>query len=203
MDLSNGVLIATSNKGKIREIKHILGELKGLSLVLLSDIHEHGFDVVEDGDTFMANALIKAKAYAEAFNYVALADDSGLEVDLLNGAPGINSARYAGIEASDQDRVKKLLTEMEGVPKDKRTARFRCVVCLYDPVTGEKLFAEGACEGTIATSPSGNNGFGYDPIFIPEGFKMSMAELSAEQKNDISHRGRAISSLREKLLHTK
>jgi len=203
MDLSKGILIASSNKGKIKEIKHILGDIKGIKLILLSEIHEHGFDVEEHGKTFQENALIKAKAYAEKFGCVSLADDSGLEIDHLKGAPGIASARYAGENATDEDRVKKLLGELKDVPATKRSARFKCVVCLYDPSSDDKMFAEGVCSGVIGTVPSGNNGFGYDPIFIPGGFKCTMAELLPEQKNSISHRGKALQSLKEKLLHSK
>lgn len=200
MDLSKGVLIATANKGKIKEIKELFNEVK---IITLPDIHEQGFDLEENGETFKDNAFIKAKAYAEKFGYICLADDSGLEVDALDGAPGINSARYAGDNATDQDRVKKLLHELTGLSANKRTAQFRCVVCLYDPNSGDKIFSEGLCKGIVCTTPSGTNGFGYDPIFVPEGFKCTMAELLPEQKNKISHRGRALTSLKEKLLHTK
>ena len=203
MDLSKGILIASSNKGKIKEITHILDGIKGIRLVLLSEIHKHGFDVEEHGKTFQDNALIKARAYAEKFGYVALADDSGLEVEYLNGAPGINSARYAGENATDEERVKKLIGELKDVPATKRKARFKCVVCLYDPISGDKIFAEGVCAGLITNAPSGNNGFGYDPIFVPDGYKCTMAELLPEQKNSISHRGRALQELKENLLHLK
>ena len=203
MDLSKGILIATSNKGKIKEIKHILSDIDHIKFISLSEIHGNGFDVEEHGKTFQENALIKAKAYAEKFGYVALADDSGLEVDYLNGAPGINSARYAGENATDEERVKKLLTELKGVPENKRTAQFSCVVCLYDPVSGHKIFTEGFCPGVITDAPSGHNGFGYDPIFIPDGYKNTMAELAPEQKNSISHRGKALLLLKAQLLHSK
>ena len=203
MDLSKGILIATSNKGKIKEIKHILADVKHIKIISLTEIHGHGFDVEEHGKTFQENALIKAKAYAEKFGYVALADDSGLEVDYLNGAPGMNSARYAGDDATDEERVKKLLGELKDVPATKRTARFRCIVCLYDPASGDKMFSDGVCSGVITNAPSGSNGFGYDPIFIPDGYKCTMAELPSEQKNSISHRGRALKVLKEKLLHLK
>jgi len=200
MDLSKGVLIASSNKGKIKEIKQILD---GVKIITLLEINEQGIDVEENGKTFQDNAFIKAKAYAEKFGYVCLADDSGLEVDALGGAPGINSARYAGDNATDEDRVKKLLHELSGLAATKRRAHFKCVACLYDPYSGHKIFSEGICKGLICITPSGKNGFGYDPIFIPEGFRCTMAELLPEQKNEISHRGRALRSLKEKLLHTK
>jgi XTP/dITP diphosphohydrolase len=198
MDLSKGILIASSNKGKIKEIKQILGDRK---IITLEDINERSFDVEENGLTFRENALIKAKAYAEKFGYVCLADDSGLEVDALDGAPGINSARYAGDNATDHDRVKKLLHELSGLAATKRRARFKCAVCLYDPASGDKIFSEGICKGLICITPSGTNGFGYDPVFIPEGFRYTMAELLPEQKNSISHRGRALQELKERLLH--
>jgi XTP/dITP diphosphohydrolase len=203
MDLSKGILIATSNKGKIKEIKHILSDIEHIKIISLTEIHGHGFDIEEHGKTFQENALIKAKAYAEKFGYVALADDSGLEVDYLNGAPGINSARYAGENATDEERVKKLLGELKDVPATKRKARFKCVICLYDPVSNDKLFAEGVCSGVITNAPSGDNGFGYDPIFIPDDYKCTMAELTPEQKNIISHRGRALLLLKERLLYYK
>ena len=200
MDLSKGILIASSNKGKIKEIKQIFD---GIKIITLSEIDAQGLDVEENGKTFKDNALIKAKAYAEKFGYICLADDSGLEVDALGGAPGINSARYAGDSATDNDRVKKLLHELSGLPATKRKAHFRCVVCLYDPRSDDTIFSEGICKGMICITPSGTNGFGYDPIFIPEGFRCTMAQLLPEQKNEISHRGRALRSLKEKMLHTK
>jgi len=200
MDLSKGILIASSNKGKIKEIKQILD---GIKIITLLDINEQDIDVEENGFTFQDNALIKAKAYAKKFGYICLADDSGLEVDALDGAPGINSARYAGDNATDQDRVKKLLHELSGLAATKRKAHFKCVVCLYDPTNDDKIFAEGVCKGLICITPSGKNGFGYDPIFIPDGSRFTMADLLPEQKNEISHRGRALRLLKEKLLHTK
>jgi XTP/dITP diphosphohydrolase len=203
MDLNKGVLIATSNRGKIKEIKHILIDVGHIRFISLSELDHDGFEVEEHGLSFKDNALIKAEAYAEEFGYVALADDSGLEVEYLNGAPGINSARYAGIDATDEQRVQKLLGELNGVPATKRKAQFRCVICLYDPNGKESVFAEGVCTGVITNAPSGSNGFGYDPIFIPDGYKCTLAELSPEQKNSISHRGRALRSLKEKLLHLK
>ena len=200
MDLSKKILLATTNKGKIKEIKQIL---EGVDILTLLDLAQTSFEVEENGRTFKDNALIKAKAYAEKFNHATLADDSGLEVDALSGRPGVQSARYAGVDASDAERVKKLLVELESVPYAKRTARFKCVICVYDPFSKTNIFSEGVCQGHIGTISSGANGFGYDPIFIPEGFECTMAELLPEQKNKISHRGRALRALKEKILHSK
>ena len=204
MDLSHGILVATSNKGKLKEIKQILSDVVHVAFLIPSSITTENFDAEETGSTFKENALIKAQAYAEKFKYVTLADDSGLEVDYLKGAPGVMSARYAGVGAKDADLCNKILKELDGVPFEKRTARFKCVICLYDPKSQKHVFSEGVCEGHIASKPSGSNGFGYDPIFIPEGFApRTIAEFPPEVKNSISHRGRALQALKEKLLHLK
>lgn len=195
MDLSKGILIASANRGKIKELDKIFSDFNITSLL---ELNAEDFDVPETGTTFKENAFIKAKAYAERFSMVALADDSGLEVDFLNGAPGINSARYA---ITDAERVARILKELKGATN--RGARFVCVVCMYDPKTKETLFADGFCNGNIGIEPLGTNGFGYDPIFIPDGFSNTMAELEPDVKNSISHRARALKSLKEKILHTK
>ena len=200
MDLSHGILIATSNEGKLKEIKQILGDIVSIKFYTLSDVKSENFDVEENGSTFRENALIKAKAYAEKFGLTTLADDSGLEIDYLKGAPGVKSARYAGAGAKDADLYNKVLKELKGVSPEDRAARFKCVVCLYDPKDLSCIFSEGTCEGMIATKPSGNNGFGYDPIFIPNGFEpKTIAELESEIKNSISHRGKALMALKLKL----
>lgn len=197
MDLSKGILIATSNRGKIKEIKHIL---RGVKTKSLSDVHGYGFYVEENGKTFQDNAFIKAKACAERFGHIALADDSGLEVDSLQGRPGVESARYAGPDATDELRNQKLLSELKGVPTKERTARFTCVVCVYDPRSNKAVFGEGSCEGLISTEPRGTNGFGYDPVFEVKGFDgKTMAELSLEEKSSVSHRARALSDLSKKI----
>ncbi|MCX6112737.1 MAG: RdgB/HAM1 family non-canonical purine NTP pyrophosphatase [Proteobacteria bacterium] len=201
MNLSRGILLATSNKGKLKEIRQILGEVVHVQFYTLSDVNAENFDVEENGKTFKENALIKAKAYAEKFGFVTLADDSGLEVDYLKGAPGVKSARYAGTGAKDSDLYNKVLKELKGVPSEKRTARFKCVICLYDPEDVSYIFSEGVCEGVISTIPAGSNGFGYDPVFIPDGFApKTIAELDPKIKNSISHRGRALEALKSKLL---
>ena len=198
------ILVATSNKGKFREIKSILGTIEGVNIFSLSDIGAGDLNVQENGKTFHDNALIKAKAYADKFNITTLADDSGLEVDFLSGAPGINSARYAGVGADDSMLVQKLLKDMKKATAQKRNARFKCVACLYDPKTKKSIFAEGVCEGKIALEPRGINGFGYDPVFVVDGFDgKTMAELPPETKNLISHRAKAFLVLKEKLLHAR
>lgn len=164
-------------------------------LVAPGDVGLGGFEVVEDGETYMANAARKARAYANAARLPALADDSGLEVDALGGAPGVYSARYAGAEADDAANRAKLLAALGGAPASERGARFRCVVALAYPFTTNVRLGEGAVEGRIAMDERGDLGFGYDPVFeLPDGRRM--AELSAEQKNAISHRARALADAR-------
>ena len=189
------LLVATHNTGKAREFRSLLATLP----VPLHFPAELGLEVsvVESGSTYAENACIKASAYSQALKQsgvhlgpcAVLADDSGLEVDALDGAPGLHSARYTA--GSDDDRLTALLTHLEGVPREGRTARFRCVVAVVTPA-GAVHTAEGTCEGIIATAPAGEGGFGYDPVFyIPE-FGCTMAELSAEVKNQVSHRARAV-----------
>lgn len=186
------VLAATGNKGKIREFSQILTPL-GFEVVSQKDI---GLDIdpEETGETFAENAKIKAIAFMQASNMPVIADDSGLMVDFLGGAPGVYSARYA--EGSDKDRYEKLLINMEDA-KD-RTARFVSSVCMVFP-DGKTVEAEGSCEGVIAHSPSGENGFGYDPVFYIPQMGKTIAEMSADEKNAISHRGMALRLLAEKL----
>lgn len=186
------VLAATGNKGKIREFSEILTPL-GFDVVSPKDI---GIDIdpEETGETFAENALIKATAFMQASEMPVIADDSGLAVDFLGGAPGIYSARYA--EGSDADRCEKLLKNMADA--DDRTARFISAVALVFP-DGKTVQAEGSCEGEIAFSPVGENGFGYDPIFYIAEFGKTVAEMSADEKNAISHRGKALRLLAEKL----
>ncbi len=190
------IVLATKNKGKIAEFSGLFRPLdcEVVSLLDLGDIPT----VEEDGATFLDNAVKKAKGYSQATGLIALADDSGLEVDALGGAPGVHSARYAGPEATDEENNAKLLRELEGMGPEQRTCRFKCVLALYAP-GGELLTAEGACEGVVAEQPLGDGGFGYDPIFyIPE-LGRSMAQLTPEEKNRISHRGRAIRELEPRL----
>jgi XTP/dITP diphosphohydrolase len=180
------LLVATQNDGKAREYRDLLAPLEA-TLRFPGELGLH-LDVVEDGTTYAENAYKKAAAYAEAAGMLALADDSGLEVDALDGAPGIHSARYA--EGSDADRVAALLAALLGVPWEQRTARFRCVIAIVTP-TGVAYEAEGVCEGVITFEPSGAGGFGYDPIFYVPEQERTMAQLSRAEKNRLSHRARA------------
>lgn len=176
-------VIATHNENKRKEMQRIL-EPFGIS-VITADLR----DVPETGKTFAENAYLKAQAACEQTGKPAIADDSGLVVDALGGAPGIYSARYAGENASDQDRIQKLLAELKPYPEPERTARFVCAVCCVFP-NGNVLRAEGTCEGRIGLGPSGDNGFGYDPVFFLDG--RSFAELSKDEKDAVSHRGKAL-----------
>ncbi len=182
------LLIATRNAHKLAEIRAILA-LPEVTLIGVNECEGHFEEVVEDADTFAGNALKKARSLCTASGLWTLADDSGLEVEALNGAPGVFSARYAGEGASDAENNRKLLRELADVAD--RRARFRCVLALAAP-DGRHWFAEGRCEGTIALEPHGRTGFGYDPLFHPLGESRSFAEMSPEAKNRISHRGRAI-----------
>lgn len=185
------LLIATNNPGKLREYEELLA---GAALPLeITYPAQEGIDleVVESGETFEENAILKAQAYASASGLPTLADDSGLEVDALDGAPGVLSARYAGPETSDADRYRKLLAALEHVPPVRRSARFRCVIAVALP-DGHLETAEGRCEGLIGYEPRGEHGFGYDPVFIVAGTGgKTMAQLPPEVKNKISHRARA------------
>jgi XTP/dITP diphosphohydrolase len=185
--------IGTTNRGKQRELRQLLGDWPG-EIVFPQQLGL-ALEVEETGQTFAENAAQKARAYARAAGMPALADDSGLKVDALGGAPGVHSARYAGPGASDEDRYRKLLAELEGVPLERRTARFRCVVAIAH-LDGHVAFADGTCEGRIAFAPRGENGFGYDPVFLVSGRGVTMAELPAEVKNQISHRARALRAAR-------
>ena len=184
------LLVATRNPGKEREYREILAGLPIETTYL--DVEGITLEVEEGGTSFAENAGYKALCYADASGMWTWADDSGLEVDALHGAPGICSARYAGPGASDADRRRKLLNALAGVPWERRTARFRCVVAIARPgVRDEVHTAEGVCEGIIAFGSVGENGFGYDPIFYLPDHGATMAQLPPEEKNRISHRGRA------------
>ena len=184
------IIVASGNAHKMQEIAEIL---TGFELVSMRDMGFDG-DIEENGSTFKENALIKAKFIAEKFNSPALADDSGLCVDALGGAPGVYSARYSG--GGDRENRALLLKNLEGV--SDRTARFKSAVCLYFP-DGKTVFGEGACEGHILFEDTGNNGFGYDPIFFSHDLNKSFGEASAEEKNRVSHRGKSLVNLKEKL----
>jgi len=189
------LLLASANQGKLRELRTILDglpvELVGLAEAGLGQPPE----VEETGETFLANALLKARAYAAWSGLAAVADDSGLEVDALGGAPGVRSARYAGQGATDQANLDKLLVALAGVPQERRTARFRCAAVLVDPEVGE-WEAEAAWEGRVLDSPRGANGFGYDPVFLPDGWELTSAQVDQATKDAASHRGKAFRALR-------
>lgn len=185
------VVIATNNQGKVREFKAMLAPL-GYEPVSLKD-EGIKINVVEDGETFEENAHLKAKAVYEICRCPVIADDSGLEVDFLDGAPGIYSARYAGEDATDKELCEKILSELEGVDESLRSARFVCALyCIMDEETEYSVL--GTLEGSIGTEPRGENGFGYDPIFMVDE-ERSVAELSEEEKNKISHRSNALHKL--------
>jgi XTP/dITP diphosphohydrolase len=189
------LLLASANQGKLRELRGILDglpvELVGLTEAGLGASPE----VEETGDTFLANALLKGRAYAAWSGLAAVADDSGLEVDTLGGAPGVRSARYAGQGAGDQANLDKLLAALDGVPPERRTARFRCAAVLVDPGVGE-WHAEAAWEGRVLEAPRGSGGFGYDPVFLPDGWDRTSAQVDQATKDAASHRGRAFRALR-------
>lgn len=188
------IIAATKNEGKVKEIQEILGRL-GFEV---QSQHEAGYDLdpLETGDTFEKNALIKARAIAMVCDEAVLADDSGLCIDALDGRPGIYSARYAGEDAADADKVAKVLSEMENVTD--RKAHFETAVAFVFP-NGREITASGKAEGRITEAPEGDNGFGYDPIFYSEELGKTFAMASDEEKNSVSHRGRALNALAEKL----
>ena len=188
------ILIATMNTGKLLEYERLLAEVPGLELETMAALPE-AIDVVEDRDTFRGNALKKAMKIATVSGMPCLADDSGLEVDALGGGPGVYSARYAGEGSTDSENNAKLLDELSGIADDERRARFQCAIVIVDQSGRELAMAEGACEGRIGSEPRGSHGFGYDPLFVPEGYAQTMAELGPETKNEISHRAKAAAKL--------
>lgn len=202
---SHALVVATRNKGKLEELRALLAGLD-LDVLSVDQALRRELVVVEDGDTFDANAIKKAQAVAAATMMLTLADDSGLEVDALSGAPGVRSARYAGERATDADNNAALLAALDALdadpmvaaPESAHKARFRCVLALIDPFVrdGEPYLVEGTCEGQITRTPRGSGGFGYDPLFLVAGTDKTMAELSEDEKNRISHRGRAFEKLR-------
>jgi len=188
------VIVATRNQGKIREIRNALKGV-GLRIYSLSDFPDIP-EIEEDGKSFAENALKKARFYSKYFGKLTIADDSGLEVDGLKGLPGIYSARYAGEMVSSQENNQKLLREMQGLPISKRGARFKCFIAVVSQ-DGEEAIAEGSCKGTIGFKEKGRKGFGYDPLFILPKYGKTMAQLSLEEKNAISHRGKALRKIRK------
>lgn len=190
------LLIATHSKGKFPEIVFELKDLP-IECINLNDIPglPENFEVEEPASTFEGNAIIKAMTLGKMTGFLTLAEDAGLEVDALGGRPGVYSARYAS--GTDEDRYRKLLGELDGVPDDKRTARFRAVIAIYNPENDMIRTCDGIYDGKILTAPRGNNGFGYDPVFFSTELKKASAEMSIEEKNSASHRGRALRKAKE------
>ena len=185
------LLLASNNAGKLCEVRALLADLRVVSPADLGI----ELDVEETGQTFAANAELKARAYAAASGYIALADDSGLEVDALGGTPGVRSARYGAPDLDDEGRYLHLLSELQSYPEpSQRIARFRCAISAISP-DGRQCRAEGTCEGLIAQSPTGSNGFGYDPVFFVPNHNATMAQLDAATKNSLSHRGQALAAV--------
>jgi len=192
------VVIATQNEKKKKEIAEILKNIPG---ILLRGVEDFPFlpEVEEDGNSFRENAIKKAATLARACNTWAMADDSGLEIDALNGRPGIYSCRYAGPNATDEKNIEKVLSELRGVPKERRTARFICSIALASPY--ELFFVvEGRCEGFVIEEPRGKGGFGYDPIFYVPDYNHTFAELNPLTKNSISHRAKALDQFKEQII---
>ncbi len=187
------LVLASSNPGKLRELAALLAPL-GVELLSLAELHIPS--PPETGTTFLANAVLKARHAALHSGLPALADDSGLEVDALGGRPGVWSARFAGERASDADNLRKLLTELDGVPQGERQARYQCVIaCVSAAGDPSPLIASGTWEGHIAHLPAGSGGFGYDPVFVPTGQTLTAAQLPAADKNAVSHRAQALRAL--------
>ena len=210
--MTHALVVATQNRGKLDELRALLSGL-GVQVLSTQDVTKREIVVVEDGDTFEANAKKKAQTVSAATLMLTIADDSGLEVDVLGGAPGVRSARFAGERATDAENNAALLAALDTLDADPGgtranesfKARFRCVLALVDPFVkdGEPIVVEGTCEGKITRTPRGSGGFGYDPLFLVDGTDKTMAELGEEEKNRVSHRGRAFDKLRlvlEKLL---
>lgn len=193
MSGSNMFVLASNNSGKLREFRTLL-EGSGWELITAADCGV-SLDVEETGNSYAENAELKAQAFAVATGMAALADDSGIEVDALSGAPGLYSARYGGPGLSDTRRTALLLESLAGVPDGMRSARFRCVLCLR-AADGRVWYTEGVCEGVIARAPRGENGFGYDPVFELPRLGRTMAELTEVEKNQLSHRALACGALR-------
>mgnify|MGYP001015512121 CR=1 FL=1 len=195
------IIAATQNKHKIREMEAITTDF-GMEILTQEEAGLPAVEIEETGATFEENSALKARTICSMSGLPAIADDSGLSVDILNGAPGIYSARYAGPAADDAANNAKLLAAMADVPAPKRTGRYVSVITLAYP-DGRLLTARGECAGTLLTAPRGSGGFGYDPLFVPDGTEMTFAEMSAEQKNRISHRARALARLREILIENE
>lgn len=191
------LVLATNNRDKVKEIKHLLEELP-VTILTADDFLEFP-DPEETGSTLVENAILKARAIAEFCELPALADDSGLEVDALDGAPGVYSSRYAGENVTYKDNYTKLLLELAGVPQEKRTARFRCVIAIiWEDASVDTV--EGVAEGLITTTVVGDRGFGYDPVFFYPPLNKCFSEMSLDEKNQVSHRGRALQAARDLII---
>ena len=190
------IIFATGNQDKMREIREILADMD-VEVVSMKEAGIHA-DIVEDGSTFEENAVIKAKTICELTGEITLADDSGLEIDYLNKEPGIYSARYMGEDTSYHIKNANLISRLEGVPDEKRTARFVCAIAAVLP-NGEVLHSEGTIEGIIGYEEQGENGFGYDPIFYLPQYGCTTAQLEPDVKNELSHRGKALRAIKEQL----
>lgn len=199
------VVSASGNKHKVREMEHILGSF-GIELIPKSETAARDVEIEETGSTFEENSLLKAEGVMRITKMTSIADDSGLTVDALDGAPGVYSARFAAENmnenADDEKNNEKLLRLLKDIPAEKRQAKFVSVITMMTP-EGEIISARGECPGKIGFEPVGTNGFGYDPLFIPDGFDVTYAQLTEEEKNKISHRSKALENLRKKLLETK
>jgi len=195
------VLLATKNQGKVKEFLRIVAELHGEDAIdlLSAEDFPHLGDIEETGSSFIENALLKARESCRITGIAAIADDSGICVDALNGMPGIYSARWAGTHGNDRANLELLLAQLDHIPADRRTGSFRCAVALVLP-DGRELVEEGVMPGYIVDQPRGTGGFGYDPIFVAEGYELTTAELSPSEKDAISHRGKAFRALAPKLL---
>lgn len=198
MPFPERIAIASRNAHKLSELARICADWPVAWITVQTEDPATFPDVDETGDTYLANAMLKARAVAAALGMAAMADDSGIEVDALGGKPGVRSARFAGQDATDEQNLDRLLGSLKGIPASGRSASYRCVAALAFP-DGRELHAEGTCEGTLEAKRRGSRGFGYDPVFVPEGWDETMAELTALQKDRISHRGRAFRALRDLL----
>jgi XTP/dITP diphosphohydrolase len=193
------LLLATNNKHKVSEIQKIIDRIapNAIKIMTAGDVCPIKIDVEETGATLEENALLKAKTFFDICGITTIADDTSLEIDALGGEPGIFSARYSGVHGSDAENRKKVLRKLQGIPDEKRTARFRTVICLFDGI--EEQYIDGVCNGRIIGTERGESGFGYDPIFIPDGYETTFAEMTDDEKNRISHRAKAIENLVEYL----
>lgn len=191
------IVIGSGNQHKIEEIKAFFADLEIDFVGLDPDLDLA--EVIEDGKSYESNALKKARQRASELNEIVLADDSGLSVDYLDGAPGIYSARFGGEDLNDKEKYLKVLKLLKGLPEAERKAAFVSVIALVDPFSGEEIVVEGRCEGLIAEEPAGDNGFGYDPIFYLPEYDKTMAQITQQEKNKISHRGRALKKMKIKL----